>query len=1163
MESILARALEYTLKYWLKSFSRDQFKLQGRKVQLSNLDINGDALHSSMGLPPALHVTTAKVGMLEITLPSVSNVQVEPIVVQIDRLDLVLEEKSDPHPSSTTSGSASSSSGRGSGYGFADKIADGMTVEVGTVNLLLETRGGARHHGGATWTPPMASITIKGLAVNLKEAREFSSNLKFIYLFKKLDWESLSIDLLPHPDMFLDAPSEEGVNKRDDDGAKRVFFGGERLLEGISGQAYITVQRTELNDPLGLEVRLHISEAVCPALSEPGLRALLRFLTGVYVCLNRGDVDLKSQQRTTEAAGCSLVSILVDHIFFCIKDTEFQLELLVQSLHFSRASVSHGENSRDLTEMTIGGLFLRDTFSNPPCTLIQPSMADVSGNIKPVPDFAKDCCPAIYPLREQPFQSYNGVPLICIYSLQVKPTPSPPQFASQTAVYCQPLLVHLQEESCFRISSFLADGIVAGRGTVLQEFSVSSLEFTLEELDIVVPLKTEKLDDVPSNKDSAFSRSFAGARLHMENIFFSESPSLKMLLLDLEKDPACFSFWEGQPIDASLKKWTSGASFLSLSLETSDSTEGHQNSFNCTSGLWKCIELKDACIEVAMATPDGSPLICAPPAGGVVRVGVACKQYLSNTSVEQLFFVLNLYTYFGTLGEKIAMDRKSSTPSIPRTESWGRELMSKVPSDTAVRLSLNSLQLRFLEDCSDTIQGKPLVQFVGKGFSVKVAHRTLGGAIAISSSIRWETVEIDCVDEEQSLTYGSRAKLTPLFESDLTASGQPELRAVLWVNNKSDLPFLDVNMTHVVPFDARDSECHSFTLSACIAGIRLGGGMSYTEGLLHRFGILGPNGGPGEGLSRGLQNLSAGPLSKIFKPSPLVSEGITENGTQENGDNNILSHLGQPDDVDVCIDLKDWLFSLEGAKDITDSLFDNHESISREERCWHSTFRNFHIKAKNNHKGTLNSIVKSRAIRRYPVDLITVGVKDLQALKPQAQILNLLAGNSVNGIEQKTAEASRGVNFEASMGVSEGDFDFLTGKWELKKLKFSVNKPIEAVITRDEVQHLATLCKTEVDSMGRITAGILRILKLEETVGMEALDQLSNLDKIHKALNPETRAIVVLLEEEANDAQAKCAELIADMGTVGSSVQHLHNIKELESRLEGMQRLLSQLKRDG
>ncbi|KAI9077043.1 hypothetical protein K1719_040999 [Acacia pycnantha] len=66
MESILARALEYTLKYWLKYFSRDRFKLQGRIMQLSNLDLNGDALHSSVGLPPALNVATTKMGKLEI-----------------------------------------------------------------------------------------------------------------------------------------------------------------------------------------------------------------------------------------------------------------------------------------------------------------------------------------------------------------------------------------------------------------------------------------------------------------------------------------------------------------------------------------------------------------------------------------------------------------------------------------------------------------------------------------------------------------------------------------------------------------------------------------------------------------------------------------------------------------------------------------------------------------------------------------------------------------------------------------------------------------------------------------------------------------------------------------------------------------------------------------
>jgi hypothetical protein len=39
--------------------------------------------------------------------------------------------------------------------------------------------------------------------------------------------------------MFADV--EEGSNLMDDDGAKRVFFGGERFIEGISGEAYVII----------------------------------------------------------------------------------------------------------------------------------------------------------------------------------------------------------------------------------------------------------------------------------------------------------------------------------------------------------------------------------------------------------------------------------------------------------------------------------------------------------------------------------------------------------------------------------------------------------------------------------------------------------------------------------------------------------------------------------------------------------------------------------------------------------------------------------------------------------------------------------------------------------------------------------------------------------
>ncbi|KAJ0045613.1 hypothetical protein Pint_04262 [Pistacia integerrima] len=1178
MESILARALEYTLKYWLKSFSRDQFKLQGRTVQLSNLDINGDALHASMGLPPALNVAVAKVGKLEIILPSsVSNVQIEPIVVQVDKLDLVLEENPDADAGkSAGSTQPSTSSSKGSGYGFADKIADGMTLQVGTLNLLLETRGGAGRDGGAAWASPMASITMRNLVlyttnenwqvVNLKEARDFSSN-KFIYVFKKLEWESLSVDLLPHPDMFADANiagSQEGADQRDDDGAKRAFFGGERFLEGISGQAYITVQRTELNSPLGLEVQLHVTEAVCPALSEPGLRALLRFLTGCYVCLNREDVDLKGQQRSSEAAGRSVVSVLVDHIFLCIKDAglfvflipylhwyivlfscdhivgieilnndsdyngsdlpaEFQLELLMQSLLFSRASVSNGETASNLTKA-------------------------VAEDFLDIPDFAKNFSPVIYPLGDQEWQLSNGVPLICLHSLQVKPSPVPPSFASQTVISCQPLMIHLQEESCLRISSFLADGIVVNPGAVLLDSSVNSLVFLLKELDVTVPLDMNKLDNPASEGNLTAQSSFSGARLHIEKLFFSESPKLKLGLLNLEKDPACFCLWEGQPIDASLKKSTVGASHLSLSLETCNNITGFHNSSGENSGLWKCVELKDASVEVAMASADGKPLTIIPPPGGIVRIGVACQQYLSNTSVEQLFFVLDLYAYFGRVSEKIAQVGKRKRSKRNANESLGVKLMENAPSDTAVSLAVKDLQLRFLESSSMNIEGMPLVQFIVEHMFTKVIHRTLGGAIAVSSTLHWETVEVDCVDTEGNLAHENGTMLPSVDDSPrVNGNRHPQLRT-------------------------------------CILGVRLGGGMNYAEALLHRFGILGPDGGPGEGLSKGLKHLSAGPLSKLFKASTLTVENLGEGGSSGDGRDGLLQ-LGLPDDVDVSVEFRDWLFALEGAQEMAERWwFYSQEDMSREERCWHTTFQSLSVKAKSSPKEILIGKEDSQRTHKYPVELVIVSVEGLQTLKPQVQKDLPQAVLAANGFKE-SAERFGGINVEVRLVILEDNAENEMVSWMVENLKFSVKEPIEAIVTKDEVQHLAFLCKSEVDSLGRITAGVLRLLKLEKSIGQAAINQLSNLgsEGLEKIFSPKhsrgnsgrstpsaffinespvatLESTVTSLEKAVLDSQVKCAALITDLDNSESSIDHLSNIKQLSEKLESMQSLLTKLR---
>lgn len=984
--------------------------------------------------------------------------------------------------------------------------------------------------------------------------------------------------------MFTDAnlARSEESNLRDDDGAKRVFFGGERFLDGISGQAHITVQRTALNSPLGLEVQLHIPEAVCPALSEPGLRALLRFLTGMYLCLNRGDVDPKSQQ-SAEAAGRSLVSVLVDHVFLCIKDAEFQLELLMQSLLFSRACVSDGESANYLTKILIGGLFLRDAFSRSPCALIQPSMKAAAEDLA-VPDFAKNFCPVIYPLDNGPWQLIQDVPLISLHSLQVKPSPKPPHLFSKTVIQCQPLMVHLQEEACLRISSFLADGIVVNPGDVLPDNSVNSLLFTLKELDVSVPLDMSNLEDSAIKEDLSTKKIFSGARLHIENLSFAESPTLKVRLLNLEKDPACFSLWPGQPIDASQKKWTAGVSHFSLALETSPNSTEHQSCRGPEMGLWNCVEGKDVSIEVAMVSADGKPLITIPPPGGIVRVGVACEQYMSNASVEQLFFVLDLYSYFGKVSEKISIVKESKRQS---TVSLTGGLLEKVPSDTAVKLALKDLQLKFLESSFTSTQDIPLVQFLGKDLVVKVTHRTLGGAIAVSSNVYWENIEVDCVDTEVQQEHENSCN-----GHLVGCNGSTPLRRVFWiVNGRHDghsgstivTPFLDISITNVIPLSEKDMECHSLSIMACISGVRLGGGMNYTEALLHRFGILSLDGGPGEGLSRGLEHLSSGPLSKLFKAS--IVEDRKQDGALGSGSGDAFAHLGTPDDIDVSIELRDWLFALEGREGVAErweSIED--EDIGREERCWHTNFRSFRVVAKSTPKLVdPNETETKNGARKFPVDSIIVNVEGLQTLKPQMQKETIPNGHHENG------HLPGGVNIEANIVASEdksGHDDTLS--WVAESLKFSVKQPVEAVVTKDELQHLTFLCKSEVDSMGRIVAGVLRVLKLEESVGHGTLNQLSNLGsegfdkmfspKASRAGTPKSspfgaasdsmreissradlESTISSIEEASVELEAKCSALVSDLSDSESKTSAKH-IKDLKQKLESLQSLMAKLR---
>lgn len=82
--------------------------------------------------------------------------------------------------------------------------------------------------------------------------------------------------------------------------------------------------------------------------------------------------------------------------------------------------------------------------------------------------------------------------------------------------------------------------------------------------------------------------------------------------------------------------------------------------------------------------------------------------------------------------------------------------------------------------------------------------------------------------------------------------------------------------------------------------------------------------------------------------------------------------LETPDDVDISIEFKDWLFALEGAQEAAEKWwFCDHEDSIREERCWHTTFRNICVKASSS-KHVTDGSRKLSGKKRYPLELITV-----------------------------------------------------------------------------------------------------------------------------------------------------------------------------------------------
>lgn len=500
-----------------------------------------------------------------------------------------------------------------------------------------------------------------------------------------------------------------------------------------------------------------------------------------------------------------------------------------------------------------------------------------------------------------------------------------------------------------------------------------------------------------------------------------------------------------------------------------------------------------------------------------MRFGVHCKHLTSNTSVEQLFFVLRMYEHLGKVNDSLfKVTRTSKKPAevvrISSMKSLGSlgSILEMAPSDTAVCLGLGHLELKFLESLSgkEDAQGPPLVQFCGNRIQLKVTHRTLGGAIAIASKLVWQDVLVECVETSQLSASSFELPLDELLES------RGILRPVFWIRDgmyeagctrspvsKNGPCFLDIEVTNVIPYRPEDAECHSLRVIAVISGIRLGGGIAYSEALLHRFGVLGPDGGPGKGLKRVLKNLSNGPLSRLLRSTPQMAK-------EEKGDVSGEAdwELGIPDAIEINIHLKDWVFALEA------DLGGVEDAYSRRERCWHAAFQCLSVTAQGGQEDLDGNKANGRL--KPPVKNIVVAIEGLEFIKPIVPDGLSTKPPMVNGSTTEELRKGRrqqamqtGLDVEVLFGLreEEEDADMHMGQWAVKRMKSGIKKPVEIEATKEDVEYLIETVRLEIESASRVAAGLMQLLELKGSIGQATIKQLSSIGSgsLDRLITPE------------------------------------------------------------
>ncbi|KAM8977260.1 bridge-like lipid transfer protein family member 3A [Pelodytes ibericus] len=349
MAGIIKRQILKHLSRFTKNLSPEQINLSTLRGegQLTDLQLDEEALQNMLDLPTWLAITRVYCNRASIRIQW-TKLKTQPICLMLDRVEVEMKTCEEPRPPNGPSPIALAAGQ--SEYGFAEKVVEGMFLDVGCVSIKIESR--TFRASLQLWQLQGYSVSPNWQQSDLHFTRLTHPQRGEVLTFKQVKWQTLRIEA-DASESSEDAPSTP----------LRLLTSGGRL--------HIALKR-RIKDCLVLSSKLSFFlDDLLWVLTDSQLRALLSYAKSLTEAVQ------KSVRQRKERGGQAPSSPTVPNLWsltpppsstssslsqyfdkFDVKETSYHLLISRLDLHVCDESQARGTVSGGAIQLTFRGITL-------------------------------------------------------------------------------------------------------------------------------------------------------------------------------------------------------------------------------------------------------------------------------------------------------------------------------------------------------------------------------------------------------------------------------------------------------------------------------------------------------------------------------------------------------------------------------------------------------------------------------------------------------------------------------------------------------------------------------------------------------------------------------------------------------------------------------------